>query len=128
MVGSAHGVVGWLGFIVAKLALLAIANLQGNIPGGYTLTTSVVVAGTLSLSVWLWVLSESLSLQGLYFWGSFVPAGTPLLLVPILVPIEVVSYLARAFSLGVRLFSNILAGHTLLAILANFILAGVSST
>lgn len=50
------------------------------------------------------------------------------MLVPILAPIEAVSYVARAFSLGVRLFSNILAGHTLLAILADFMLAGLSST
>ena len=101
---------------------------MANLPGGYCLSTSVVVAGTLSVAVWLWVLGESLTLQGLTFWGSFVPQGTPLLLVPVLVPIEALSFLARAFSLGVRLFSNMLAGHTLLAILAGFLLGGLSAS
>jgi F-type H+-transporting ATPase subunit a len=67
------------------------------------------------------------TLFGTSFLGSFIPKGTPLALTPILAPIEIVSYSARAFSLGIRLFSNILAGHTLLAILSGFILAGIES-
>lgn len=56
-----------------------------------------------------------------------MPSGTPLLLVPILAPIELISYTARAFSLGIRLVCNMLAGHSLLAILADFMLAGLSA-
>jgi len=74
------------------------------------------------------VLAEGLTVKGLNFFADFIPAGTPLLLVPVLVAIEMLSYLARAFSLGVRLFANMLAGHTLLAILSGFLLGGLSSS
>jgi F-type H+-transporting ATPase subunit a len=63
----------------------------------------------------------ALNLHGLKFFGFFVPAGTPLALVPLLVLIELVSYLARAVSLGLRLFANIVSGHCLLAILSSFL-------
>jgi F-type H+-transporting ATPase subunit a len=63
----------------------------------------------------------ALNLHGLKFFAFFVPAGTPLALVPLLVLIELVSYLARAVSLGLRLFANIVAGHCLLAILSSFL-------
>jgi F-type H+-transporting ATPase subunit a len=56
-----------------------------------------------------------------HFFSYFVPAGTPLALVPLLVMIELISYVARAFSLGVRLFANLVAGHTLLKILSGML-------
>jgi F-type H+-transporting ATPase subunit a len=62
-----------------------------------------------------------LSIHKVRFFSFFVPAGTPLALVPLLVLIEIVSYVARAFSLGVRLFANIVAGHTLMKILSTFL-------
>ena len=55
------------------------------------------------------------------FFSLFVPSGTPLALIPLLVPIELISYLARAFSLGIRLFANITANHTLLKNLSGFL-------
>lgn len=57
----------------------------------------------------------------------FVPAGTPLILVPVLVIIELISYMARAVSLGVRLFANVVSGHCLMLILSGFIYAGMTS-
>jgi F-type H+-transporting ATPase subunit a len=125
--GSEPNTLGWLPVVTTLIVVVGGTNLLANIPGGYCLSTSLAVAGSLSLAVWLWVFLESLLLQGSRFWASFIPSGTPLLLVPVLVPIEILSFSARAFSLGVRLFSNVLAGHTLLAILAGFLLGGLSS-
>jgi F-type H+-transporting ATPase subunit a len=126
--GAEPKTVGWLPVILTITLFVGGSNLLANLPYGYCLATSVVVAGSLSMAVWVWALTEGLTLQGFSFWAGFVPSGTPLLLVPVLVLIESISYAARAFSLGVRLFSNMLAGHTLLAILAGFLLNGLSSS
>lgn len=63
--------------------------------------------------------------QGLNFFAHFIPAGTPFPLFPLLLVIEMVRYAVRAVSLGVRLFANMVAGHTLLAILGGFLLRGL---
>lgn len=98
-----------------------VCNLLGNVPYGYTVTTSAIACLGLSLLVFFAVTILGLSIHGIHFFAFFVPAGTPKALVPALVLIETVSYLARAASLGVRLFSNMAAGHTLLKILATFL-------
>lgn len=108
-------------FIYSLFFFLIIANLNGNIPYAYTLTTSAIVCLGLSVIIFLGVTILGLSLHGIHFFSFFVPSGTPLALVPMLVLIELISYLARAVSLGVRLFSNIVAGHTLLKILSTFL-------
>jgi F-type H+-transporting ATPase subunit a len=71
--------------------------------------------------VFVGVTSLAIRLHGYHALSFFVPSGTPLALVPILVLIETISYFARSVSLGVRLFSNIVAGHTLLKILSTFL-------
>ena len=108
-------------FIYSVFFFILIANLNGNIPYGYTITTSVITAIGLSVIVFLGVTILIISLHGFHSFSFFVPSGTPLALVPILVLIELISYFARAVSLGVRLFSNIVSGHTLLAILSTFL-------
>jgi F-type H+-transporting ATPase subunit a len=80
-----------------------------------------VVSLGLSVTIFIGVTILALSIHGLKFFSFFIPAGTPLALVPLLVLIELVSYLARAVSLGVRLFANIVAGHTLLKILSTYL-------
>ena len=106
---------------VALFGLLLALNLVANVPYGYSATASLVVALGLSGTVWFTCLALGLESKGLGFFAHFVPAGTPLALVPLLVLIETISYAARALSLGVRLFANMLAGHTLLAILSGFL-------
>jgi F-type H+-transporting ATPase subunit a len=118
-VGSRHEI--YTPFIYALFMFILVANLNGNIPYGYTVTTSGVAALGLSVFVFLAVTILGLRLHGIHFFSYFVPSGTPLALVPMLCVIETVSYLARAVSLGVRLFSNMTAGHTLLKILATFL-------
>ena len=108
-------------FVYALFWLILIGNLNGNVPYGYTITTSVITALGLSVIVFLAVTALGLSIHRIHFFSFFVPEGTPLPLVPALVIIELISYLARAVSLGVRLFSNMVAGHTLLKILSTFL-------
>ena len=118
-IGTRHEI--YTPFIYALFMYILFANLNGNIPYGYTVTTSGIAALGLSVFVFIGVTILGLRLHNIHFFAFFVPSGTPLALVPLLALIETVSYLARAASLGVRLFSNMTAGHTLLKILATFL-------
>jgi F-type H+-transporting ATPase subunit a len=118
-IGSANEM--YLPFIYSLFFFIIIANLNGNVPYGYTLTTSLIVSIGLSFTIFFGVTILGLYRHGIHFFSYFVPAGTPIGMVPLLVLIELISYLARAFSLGVRLFSNMVAGHTLLKILSSML-------
>ena len=111
----------YLPFIYSLFFFILIANLSGNVPYGFTVATSIMVSIGLSMTIFIGVTILGLRLHKVHFFSFFVPSGTPLGLVPLLVPIELISYLARAFSLGVRLFANTVAGHTLLKILSGFL-------
>lgn len=111
----------YLPFIYSLFFFILFANLSGNVPYSFTITTSIIVALGLSITIFLGVTIMGLSLHKLHFFTFFVPTGAPTALIPLLVPIEIISYLARAVSLGVRLFANLTAGHVLLKILAGFI-------
>jgi len=112
----------YLPLIYSVFCLLLVGNLLGNVPYGYAVTSSAAVALGLSVTVFVSVTVLSVWIHGIHFFAFFVPAGTPLALVPILVLIEFISYLSRAVSLGLRLASNIVSGHTLLHILSSFLL------
>ena len=118
----------YLPFIYSLFFFILIANLTGNVPYSFTITTSIMVSIGLSFTILIAVTILGLSIHKLHFFSYFVPSGTPLALVPLLVLIELVSYLARAFSLGIRLFANVVAGHTLMKILATFLYQMFSST
>jgi len=118
----------YLPFIYALFLFILIANLTGNVPYSYTVTTSLIVTIGLSFTILIGVTILGLSIHKLHFFSYFVPSGTPLALVPLLVLIELISYLARAFSLGLRLFANMVAGHTLLKILSTFLYQMFSSS
>jgi F-type H+-transporting ATPase subunit a len=111
----------YLPFIYSLFFFILISNLIGNIPYSYTITTSVIITIGLSFTILTGVTILGLYIHRLHFFSYFVPSGTPLALVPLLVLIETVSYLARALSLGIRLFANLVAGHTLLKIISTFL-------
>jgi F-type H+-transporting ATPase subunit a len=111
----------YLPFIYSTFIFILVANLIGNIPYSYAITTSIVVSIGLSFTIIIGVTILGLYVHKIHFFSFFIPAGTPLALVPLLVLIELISYIARAFSLGIRLFSNITAGHSLLKILSTFL-------
>nr|YP_009504962.1 ATP synthase F0 subunit a [Lyophyllum decastes]AWW14081.1 ATP synthase F0 subunit a [Lyophyllum decastes] len=111
----------YLPFIYSLFFFILIGNLISNVPYSFAVTASGVVSLGLSVTIFIGVTILAFSIHGLKFFSFFIPAGTPLALVPLLVLIELVSYLARAVSLGVRLFANIVAGHTLLKILSTYL-------
>ena len=118
----------YLPFIYSLFFFIFISNLIGNIPYSYTITTSVIVTIGFSFTILTGVTIIGLYLHKLQFFSFFIPTGTPLALVPLLVLIETVSYLARALSLGIRLFANMVAGHSLLKILSTFLYQMFSSS
>jgi F-type H+-transporting ATPase subunit a len=125
-IGSANEV--YLPFIYSLFFFIIISNLTGNVPYNYTINTSMIVAMGLSFTIFIGVTIIGLKTHRLHFFSFFIPSGTPLALVPLLVLIELISYIARAFSLGVRLFSNMVAGHTLLKILSTFLASMFTSS
>lgn len=101
---------------------ILIANLLSMIPYSFAISAQIVAIISLSLTLWLGLTIMGLSKHGLGFFNLFVPTGTPLALVPILVLIETLSYSSKAISLGLRLSANILSGHLLMLILGGLIL------
>lgn len=111
----------FLPFIYSLFFFVLIANLIGNVPYSYTITTSIIVTLGLSFTILIGVTILGLYIHNIRFFAFFIPSGCPLALVPLLVLIEVVSYLTRALSLGIRLFANLVAGHTLMKIISTFL-------
>jgi F-type H+-transporting ATPase subunit a len=95
-------------------------NLIGMIPYGFTATSHFIVTFGLSVPVFIAVTCIGFSRHGIHFLSFLLPPGAPLTLAPLLVVLELVSYNFRAISLGVRLFANMMAGHTLVTIIAGF--------
>jgi len=123
MVKSQIGVANeqYIPFIYSLFFFIIISNLVSNVPYNYALTTSIIVSLGLSITIWIGVTILGLYKHRVHFFSFFIPSGTPGILVPLLVLIEFISYVARAFSLGVRLFANLVAGHTLLKILSGLL-------
>src|ERR1700754_492751 len=107
-------------FIYALFMFILINNLIGMIPYSFASTSHFILTFALSFSLVLGATILGFQNHGLKFFSLFVPAGCPLGLLPLLVLIEFISYLARNVSLGLRLSANILSGHMLLNILAGF--------
>lgn len=99
---------------------ILFSNLFGLIPFSFTVTAQLAVTFAIALSFNLSFIILGFYLHGLRFLTLFVPSGAPAFLLPLIILIEVVSYLIRTLSLSVRLFANMMAGHTLLHILASF--------
>lgn len=106
--------------IFTLFLFILVSNLVGMSLYSFTLTSHVTVAFTLSFSFFLSIVIVGILIQKAKFVDTFIPAGAPKILKPFLIGVEIISYFSRPFSLGIRLFANMMAGHTLLAILANF--------
>lgn len=107
-------------FIYVLFVFILVNNLIGMIPYSFASTSHFILTFSLSFTVVLGATILGLSKHGLEFFSLFVPAGCPLGLLPLLVLIEFISYLARNVSLGLRLAANVLSGHMLLNILSGF--------
>ena len=106
---------------------VAVSNIIGVIPYNFTVASHLIVTAALAVMVFLTVLIYGLYKNGLKFFKIFVPSGVPIFVMPIVVPIEILSFFLRPVSHSVRLFANMLAGHIALAVFASFIplLAGL---
>lgn len=107
-------------FIFGLFIFILINNLIGMIPYSFASTSHFILTFSISFSIILGATILGFQKHGLEFFSLFVPAGCPLVLLPLLVLIEFISYLARNISLGLRLSANILSGHMLLNILGGF--------
>lgn len=101
------------------LVILSL-NLIGLIPYSFTLTSHLIVTLAISLSVFIGINIVCMRIHGIHFFSLFLPPGTSILLAFLLVPIEIISYVFKPVSLSIRLFANMMAGHTLLKVIAGF--------
>ncbi len=108
-------------YIFTLFFLILFGNSIGMIPGIFTFTSHIIVTFFLAICVFLGVTALGFWVHGVRFLGFFVPKGAPKIMLPLLVPIEIMSYCVRPISLSVRLFVNMMAGHTMLAVFAGFI-------
>ncbi|YP_003587353.1 ATPase subunit 6 (mitochondrion) [Cucurbita pepo] len=106
--------------ILVTLTFLLFCNLQGMIPYSFTVTSHFLITLGLSFSLFIGITIVGFQRNGLHFLSFLLPAGVPLPLAPFLVLLELISYCFRALSLGIRLFANMMAGHSLVKILSGF--------
>jgi F-type H+-transporting ATPase subunit a len=109
--------------VFSLFMFILFGNLLGMIPYSFTFTSHVIVTFALALGVFIFVTILGFVKHGIKFFGFFVIPGLPIYMLPLLIPIEIISYLSRPISLSVRLFANMLAGHTLLKVFAGFVSA-----
>lgn len=118
-------------FIFSLFMIVLMGNLLGMVPYSFTYTSHIAVTFALALAVCTLALIVGLKKHGLHFFSLFLPKGLPWPLIPLIVVIEVISYLSHPISLAVRLFANMVAGHTMLKVFAGFsvtLLAAFSTT
>jgi F-type H+-transporting ATPase subunit a len=117
---AGHGGMQYFPFIFTLFMFVLLGNCLGLVPYSYTFTSQIIVTFALAITVFIGVTIIGIARHGFHFLRLFVPAGVPWVLLVLLVPIELLSYLIRPFTLSIRLFANMLAGHTMLAIFAGF--------
>ena len=110
-------------FIFSLFMFVLFGNLFGMIPYSFTFTSHIVVTFAMALFVFVGVTLIAIVKHKMRFFTLFLPSGIPLFLAPLLIVIEIISYLSRPISLSVRLFANMLAGHTLMKVFAGFVIA-----
>jgi F-type H+-transporting ATPase subunit a len=107
--------------VFSLFMFVLVANLLGMIPGSFTVMSHIIVTFALAMIVFLTLVIYGFAKHGTHFLGLFVPSGVPGYVLPLVVAIEVISFLSRPISLSVRLFANMLAGHIALKIFAGFV-------
>jgi F-type H+-transporting ATPase subunit a len=108
-------------FVFSIFMLVTVSNLVGIIPYTFTISSHIIVTAALALLVFFTVLIYGFYKNGLRFFKLFVPSGIPIVILPLVVAIEVISFLSRPVSHSVRLFANMLAGHITLKVFASFV-------
>lgn len=107
-------------FVFSIFMIVLMGNLLGLVPYSFTYTSHIIVTGALALTVFTLATLVGILRHGMHFFTLFLPKGLPWALAPLIIAIEVISYLSRPISLSVRLFANMVAGHTMLKVFAGF--------
>ena len=110
-------------FVFSLFMFILFGNMLGMLPYGFTFTSHIIVTFAMAIVVFLGVTVLGFVKHGLHFFTFFVPPGTSPIMWPLMIPIEIISYLSRPISLGVRLFANLTAGHTMLKVFAGFVVS-----
>lgn len=118
---AGNGAMKFFPLVFSLFMFILVSNLFGMFPYFFTVNSHLIVTFTLAMLVILTVVVYGLYTHGLKFFGLFAPGGVPAALMPIVVPIEIISFLSRPISLSVRLFANMLAGHITLKVFAGFV-------
>lgn len=109
-------------FIFSTFMFVLFGNMLGMLPYSFTYTSHLAVTFALAAFIFVAVTVIAIAKHGMKFFSFFLPHGVPIAMAPLLIPIEIISYLSRPVSLSVRLFANMMAGHTLLKVVAGFVI------
>ena len=110
-------------FVFTLFMFILFGNMLGMIPYSFTFTSHIIVTFAMALVVFFGVTILGFVKHGFHFVSFFVPPGVSVVLWPLMIPIEIISYLSRPISLSVRLFANLTAGHTMLKVFAGFVVS-----
>ncbi|WP_119300325.1 F0F1 ATP synthase subunit A [Dongia deserti] len=110
-------------FVFSLFMFILFANVLGLLPGAFTVTSHIVVTGAMALFIFVMVTIVGIVRHGLHFFTYFAPQGAPMWLMPLMIPIEIISYAIRPMTLSIRLFANMVAGHVMLAVIGGFAFA-----
>jgi F-type H+-transporting ATPase subunit a len=108
--------------IFTVFIFILVCNLVGILPYSFTVTSQIIVTFTLSMVVFIYITFTGFKEKGIKFLRVFLPQGTPSWLAPMMILIELFTYLARPISLSIRLAANMIAGHTIIKVIAGFII------
>jgi len=110
-------------FVFTLFMFILAGNLLGLIPYAFTFTSHIVVTFGMAIVVFIGVTVVGFIKHGVHFLAFFVPKGVPAAMLVLIIPIEILSYLTRPVSLAIRLFANMMAGHTMLKVFSGFVVA-----
>jgi F-type H+-transporting ATPase subunit a len=108
-------------FVFTLFMFVLFGNMLGLFPYAFTYTSHISLTFALAMLVFVLITVVAVALHGTKFFGYFFPEGAPLWLAPIIIPVEIVSYISRPISLSIRLFANMVAGHVMLKVFATFV-------
>jgi F-type H+-transporting ATPase subunit a len=113
----------YFSFIFSLFIFILFCNMVGMLPYSFTVTSHIIVTLTFAIFIFIGVSILGFVIHGFKYLKIFVPSGVPVILLPMITIIEIISYLSRPLSLSVRLFANMMAGHTMLKVFGGFVIS-----
>ena len=113
----------YFSFIFSLFIFVLFCNMVGMLPYSFTVTSHIIVTLAFAMFIFVGVTILGFVIHGFKYLKIFVPSGVPMVLLPIIMIIEIISYLSRPVSLSVRLFANMMAGHTMLKVFGGFVIS-----